>query len=338
MTGSHTIPVFYLQQFANDSALGKKHKLTWVYEKDKQPKERSLRIQGKQNGYFAILQDDKSMDDEATEAAITALENECNDVLFCSKSELFDWSSSAYRRKLAFYAAFLYSRATQRRAHSKKMGMYTYEEFEKAADDAEFIQELANAVNTVAKRQVFTADAMRNSILKTVREGRDPKEMNTHFVSNVRWLAEYLAEFLIKKYWQVWRAPEGIEFVTSDNPVMSFIPLAHGPFHPGYGVNKQGVLTAFPLAPSACLIMGVPPGFVESRAVDVGTVTRTNEALISICDKYVYSKTRSDQTQTLVQQYAGMFKYGENSLMPLGIELPSVRRYLRQMYGLDPDK
>ena len=35
------------------------------------------------------------MDDEATEAEIAALENERNDVLFCAKSELCEWSSRA---------------------------------------------------------------------------------------------------------------------------------------------------------------------------------------------------------------------------------------------------
>jgi hypothetical protein len=337
MIGSHTIPVFYLQQFANESSLGKKHGLVWVYEKGKDPKERSLRVQGKQKGYFAILQDNKSMDDKAPEAAITSLENECNDVLFCAKSELFDWSSYAHRKKLAFYVAFLYSRATQRRDHSAKVGLHTYEELEKAAADSELMQELANAVNSAAKTQVFTADSMRKCVLKSVCEGRDPKEMNTHFVSNLRSLAEHLAGLLLQKHWQVWRAPEGAEFVTSDNPVMNFIPLAHGPFNPGHGFNRPSVLTAFPLAPTVCLIMGVPAGYAESRGVDTETVMRTNEALISICDRYVYSKTRSDSTQALVQQYAGTFKYGENSLMPVGIKLPSVRAFLRQKFGLDPD-
>ena len=59
-------------------------------------KKRSLRVPGQQKGYFAVLQMDKSMDDEATEAEITALENECNDVLFSAKSDLIDWSSRAY--------------------------------------------------------------------------------------------------------------------------------------------------------------------------------------------------------------------------------------------------
>jgi hypothetical protein len=42
MIGSHTIPVFYLQQFANASPRGKKHGLTWVYEKGERTPWRAL--------------------------------------------------------------------------------------------------------------------------------------------------------------------------------------------------------------------------------------------------------------------------------------------------------
>jgi hypothetical protein len=51
----------------------------WVYEKGQEPEERSLRVlefQGKQKGYSAVLQSDKPVDDEATEADITPLEND----------------------------------------------------------------------------------------------------------------------------------------------------------------------------------------------------------------------------------------------------------------------
>lgn len=278
------------------------------------------------------------MDDAASEQAITDLENQCNDVLFCSNSELFDWSSSTNRSKLAFYVAFLYSRATQRRAHSEKIGLNIYEELSKAADDDKLMQELADAVNNAAGKKALTADSMRKITLDRVSQGKTAPEMNTDFVSNLRSLTDHLAGFLIQKHWQVWRAAEGMEFVSSDNPVMNFVPLPHGPFHPGHGFNTPGVLTALPLAPGTCLIIGVAAGSAESRKVDAEMVTRTNEALISICDKSVYSRTRSDQVQALTQQYAGAFKYGINSLMPIGMKLPSVRGLLRQWYGLDPEK
>jgi hypothetical protein len=337
MIGSHTIPAFYLQQFANKSSLGKKHGLIWVYEKGKAPAERSIRVQGKQKGYFAVLQNDKSMSDQSSEAAITALENDCNDALFCAKSELFDWSSSTHRRKLAFYVAFLYSRATQRRAHSEKVGLSVYEELEKAAGDDELMQELSESVNAAAKQTLFTADMMRNSVLKTIAEGRTQQSANTHFVSNLRDLTEYLAGLLLQKHWQAWRAPDGMEFVTSDNPVMNFVRLSHGPFHPGHGFNRPGALTAFPLSPHACLIIGVLPGYPEIYKVDPETVRRTNEAMIGICDRYVYSKNLSEETDGIVQQFGGDFKYGVNALMPVGLKLPSARAFLRYRFGLDPD-
>jgi hypothetical protein len=169
------------------------------------------------------------MDDKDSEQAVTNLENECNDVLFCSASELFDWSSTSHRRKLAFYIAFTYARATQRRSHSKKIGLDVYNELRGLAADLKLMQELADAANQAVRRSVFTADSMRERVLEVVREGTGPAETNTAFVSNLRSLTDYLAGFLLQKHWQVWRAPDGIEFVTSDNPAINSSRFLMGP-------------------------------------------------------------------------------------------------------------
>jgi hypothetical protein len=60
-----------------------------------------------------------------------------------------------------------------------------------------------------------------------------------------------------------------------------------------------------------------------------------SEAFISICDRYVYSKTLSDGVQSIVQQYAGVFTYGENALLPIGMKLPSVREFLCKRFGVE---
>lgn len=336
--GSHTIPVFYLQPFARDpSSRRKKYPLVWVYEKGREPVERSLRVQGKEKGYFAAVQEDGTFDDEAMEARITALENDCNDVLFCSRSELFDWSSSANRNKLAFYMALLYSRATQRRDHSGKIQARTADELQKLADDTEFMEQLANSINAAAQMQVFTPDSMRARVLDLASNEREPKKIKTHFATSVHNMAEHLSGYLLVKRWQVWKAPSGAEFVTSDNPVINFIPLANGPFHPGHGFNRPGVFTAFPLSPERCLVVGVAPGSPESLTVPKGVVDKTNEALISICDRYVYSKSRTDDIRRMVEQYAGTFRYGQNALMPVGLKLPTMRGLLRHRFGLDAE-
>jgi hypothetical protein len=83
--------------------------------------------------------------------------------------------------------------------------------------------------------------------------------------------------------------------------------------------------------------MGLLAGAPESRTVDQITVDRMNEALINICDRYVYSKSFSAEVDGTVQRYAGAFKYGHNALMPVGMKLPSVREFLRRQYGLPPE-
>jgi hypothetical protein len=336
MIGSHIIPAFYLEQFATKQSK-KKPGRTWVYEKGKEPAHRSISVQGKERGYFATLLADRLVDDQEAERTLAALENECNEILFCSQSELFDWSSWRHRKKLAFYAGLLYARTTQRRDHSRLVGLQIYDELVSAASDMPLMQGMADTINTSFKLHAFTAESMQATVLNLVRKGKDSAEMNAHFVSNLQWLAEYFESLLLQKYWQVWRPPEGMEFATSDNPVVNFIPLPNGPFHPGHGFNRPGVLTAFPLAPHACLIMGMAQPHPESRRVDVETVVKTNDALISICDRYVYTKTRSERIHESVKLYAGSFKYGINALLPIGMKMPKVRDFLLQLFGLESD-
>lgn len=331
---SHTIPAFYLKQFSSKLPK-KKQDMVWVYEKGQDPVMRNIQKQGKQNGYFAVLQNDGSLDDEASERAMADLENECNDVLFCARSELFDWSYSAHRKKLAFCAGFLYARATQRRAHSELVGRQVHAELAACADDRGLMEEIANAINAAVSREVFTPDSVRQLVLDRVQEDNKPEEINTHFVSNLRGLVDCFTGLLLQKRWQVWRSAQGTEFITSDNPVINFIPLLHGPFHPGHGFNKG--MTGFPLAPDACLVMGLPQGVSESRRVDGATVNRMNEALINICDRYIYSRSHSAEVDSMVQRYAGDSRYGQNALLPVGMKLPSVREFLRRQYGLPPE-
>src|SRR5258708_2728264 len=118
MIGSHIIPKFYLEQFATPSTRGKgKPGRIWVYEKGKSPSHRGTSVQGVENGYFGTVRPDGSLE-ESLEADLAEREKECGDAFVSAKSELFDWTSTSSRNKIAFYAALLFSRATQRRTLS----------------------------------------------------------------------------------------------------------------------------------------------------------------------------------------------------------------------------
>jgi hypothetical protein len=53
----------------------------------------------------------------------------------------------------------------------------------------------------------------------------------------------------LQKSWQLWRAPRGVEFVTSDNPLVTFIDLGNGGLNSGHGLRKQDTIGIFPIAP-----------------------------------------------------------------------------------------
>jgi Protein of unknown function (DUF4238) len=129
----------------------------------------------------------------------------------------------------------------------------------------------------------------------------------------------------------IWHPPDDIEFVTSDNPLVTFIPLLHGPFAPGYGFKVPGVVAAFPLSSNACLMMDL-----EARAqsrVDVETVRKLSGVIVQLCDRYVYSKTYSGKLQCVVAEQAGTARYGGTAFTQAGLKMPSVKEFMRERLG-----
>src|SRR5260370_42639312 len=82
--GSHTIPRFYLEQFANPARGKGKPGGVWVYQKGKQARLRDTKAQGYENGYFGFVRSDGSLD-KSLEKHLATLEDECNDIQVRSK-------------------------------------------------------------------------------------------------------------------------------------------------------------------------------------------------------------------------------------------------------------
>jgi hypothetical protein len=143
MIGSHTIPKFYLEQFAIPSGRRRKMGLIWVYEKGKPPDQRATKVQCRVNGYFGSVRPNGSLD-ESLETKLAELENECNDVLFCATSDLFDWSSTANRNRLAFYAALLFCRATQKRNLTVRSWEKSHQDLSDLMLDTQYLEDMAD--------------------------------------------------------------------------------------------------------------------------------------------------------------------------------------------------
>src|SRR5258708_40236939 len=97
---------------------------------------------------------------------------------------------------------------------------------------------------------------MRERLLKHADDMKSTPESKNAFLRDFLWQADDIKELLLQKPWRLWRAQPEAEFVTSDNPVISFVPVGNGELSPGYGFRFPGVVVAFPLSPGACLVMG----------------------------------------------------------------------------------
>jgi hypothetical protein len=277
--------------------------------------------------------DSKSLE-ESFETVLANHEDECNDFLVCAKFETFHWTSVS-REKLAFYAALLYSRATQRKTSSAKQWTKILSELREATTDELLIREIADAIG----RQfgvVASVETVQKAIANYIQKSETPEEAKNSFLSSLIQNTESIASLLLKKEpWRILRPPLGLQFVTTDNPLITFVPLGNGLLHPGYGFGKEIADAAFPLAPDACLLMG--KAWNVARTLEGEMLAHLNEAFISICDKYVYSKTMSDEVNEMVQKYAGTCRYGESAFMPIGLKLPSARAFLRMQFNLGPE-
>jgi hypothetical protein len=331
--GSHTIPRFYLEQFAAIKRVGKPGRV-WVYEKDRAVRLASTKAQGYENGYFRYTHPD-GRQDESFETTLATIENQCNDILVCARNIAFDLGSSSHRNTLAQYVAVLFARSTTRRTFSAGNWEKIKKPFSQLAQSEGYVRDLA-AHYTERTGEVFT-EQMARDVLEQVAETFSRKDtVDNAFVTDLLEHAQAAKSDFIRKPWQVWLAPDGSEFVTSDNPVVTFIKFGDT-WNPGHGFRRPGVIVVFPLAPSACLIMGetgiVAPG-KEYQQIDSDTVVKLNELVISCSDRFVYSRTKSNRTSETVNRLSHLVVPGVNAFMGQMPGTDKIEDHLRNTLGI----
>jgi len=329
--GSHTIPRFYLEQFADANRRKGKAGRVWTYEKGKEPQLRATDSQGYENGYFAFVRADGILD-ESFEAKLATLEERCNEELVCAKSRLFDLGVLIHRTTLAFYMGLLFARSTSRKKFSagnwaKLKGPFSQLEF-----NEEYVQDTA-AHFSESTGELVTPEQIRQMIHKQAQRFSEKEITGNTFIQDLLFHAEVMKAELVPRAWQVWQAPTGTEFVTSDNPVVTFIRLKEDLWHPGHGFRQPGVVVAFPLAPTACLTIGFAD-HPEFQEVDAGTATRLNDIIVRCSDRFVYSKTLSEELKAMVNEVGRTSVPGETAFVGAYPDAQRIEEHLRRTMGI----
>jgi len=175
----------------------------------------------------------------------------------------------------------LFCRAKQRRGRSEKTYADLHRQF------ADLIQDDAWLTEVTARYIERTGDSVRPHVLKErialfASRMEDKKELRNNFVEDLIHTTEIMKNVALQKSWQRWRAPRGVEFVTSDNPLVTFIDLGNGRLNSGHGLRKQDTIGIFPIAPHVCLAMG--PQGPESVTIESARVQESWSAT----NRFVY--------------------------------------------------
>jgi hypothetical protein len=177
--------------------------------------------------------------------------------------------------------------------------------------------------------QPVAVDLVKQSLVRTAETFKDGEHQRIAFLGEIFQNTEVVANILLQKNWQVWAAPDGIEFVTSDNPLVTMLPIKDV-FAPGFGFNFPQVLCAFPLNPNRCLVAGKDTD--QSFAhVDGRTVELVNEIQIRCMFQNTYSKTKREQTQKTINELGGTTRFGENAFLMPGDFLPTMKAELARL-------
>ncbi len=330
--GSHPIPRFYLEQFSNPPKRKSRVGKVWTYEKGKPVQLRATDSQGYENGYFAYLPP-HGKKDETFEALLSKLEDKWNDSLVCAKSRFYDLSLT-HRIDLASYVGMLFARSTSRRKFSAGNWAKLQQPFAQLEQNEEYVRDMA-AHFTEKTGEPVTPEYIQGMIRKQAASFTEKGMTGNTFIQDLLVHAEAMKEELVPRTWQVWEAPDQTEFVTSDNPVVTFVRLKEDLWHPGHGTRTPGVVVAFPLAPCACLTVGfAATGQPEFRAVDSATVKRMNEIVASCSDRFVYSKTRSDEIQEMVNTIGGWSVPGKTAFIGQMPNTEQIEEHLRKTIGV----
>src|SRR5216684_2647130 len=327
--GSHIIPRFYLEQFSGPARRKGRPGRVWTYEKGKPTHLRATDAQGYENGYFAQIREDGKLD-ESFETQLAELEGRCNDAVVCAKSEFYDFNLTN-KNTLAFYLGLLFARSTSRRKFTAGNWAKLQEPFAKLEFNDEYVRDTA-AHFSERTGELVTPETIREVIRKQAATFTE-KNLNANtFVQSILFHAEVMKKELVPRPWQVWKAPTGTEFVTSDNPVVTFLKLTEEAWHPGHGFRKPGVVIAFPLAPTACLTIGIEGRYF--REVDQAMVMRMNEMTVRCCDRFIYSKTFDKSIEEMVNSFARTSVPGVNAFVGQFPGTEQIEEGLRKIMGI----
>ena len=321
MIGSHIIPRYYLEQFAEKQKPKAKTGHLWVYPVEGNPRRGTAQSEGRQRGYFAITT--ASGVSEEWEGKFASMEGKADDVLACVRSPLFVLTDRS-RRVLAQYIGLMYARTRFRLQSREWIANLTSRDLQEAARDESFLKQVA-ALITADLGQLVTTDQVRKTMQAHGPSSLTDASIRTDFVKSILDSQELLTDAILDRPWSLHYAAVNAEFITSDTPVLTALPV-NSEFVPGNGLNIPGVLVVFPLNPSTYLAVGKLGSLTHTISSQIAN--KLNELQVICTTSFAYSKSYLPGIAKMIPARGGKMRFGENSFLMPKDRMPSAKEYI----------
>jgi hypothetical protein len=290
-TRQHSIPQFYQRGFIPDQT-----GLIWVYEKDAEPRQKSVRNTGMEIDFYGFTKSEQ-FDTESVENDLKEIDN--TGARLIQKLEKGKSLNDQERYKLSQFVSVMWRRTKKHKLEAEQSAAAMMPNFFEQHDE-EWL------VNRLEKQGVQPGDGMlpfeqQRIRLAKVRSDYLENVPDFLFARNVVRNSMF-EEVLYAMDWVYFQSTEDTDFLTCDNPVA---------FNKGTGLKDRNAVIIFPLSRKLLL----QAMWISNYR---GSFVRLSDAKIRTMNKYVtqnahqqaYASKRSKVLRDFVSKWIGTFATG----------------------------
>lgn len=295
----HYVPRFYLKGFADPSILKRENKeAIWIYEKGKEPRRSAPEKEARERDFYSwVAGDTRNLD---VEHWFGNLENQIAPII-TSLSEAPREVASSEKELLALFIGTMQQRTPAARwlAENRMDPLISKLMKETAADPVTFRSFVEENRPFPEEGEAFDLEEIRQDIL--AGRGDVIAENPEHKLLSIIEVGKMVAKVLLEMNWQTIYSEDQDHFLTSDDPVISFVVDASEKLQLRAGVGTPGVDVWFPLSHTICLRMNKDCEAGLGRWLSAG-IRMINKLLIICAHRFVYACERSDHLKRLMNK------------------------------------
>jgi hypothetical protein len=307
MRDQHYIPNFYLKGFTDKS------KNLWVYERHKPLRASKPKKEANRPDYYALNESTEHHD--AVEGALARIESVAAPIVRKLVTPQYVLTPES-AGDLLLFVAFMFARVPAWRENLDKVAAQTTKKMQVGfARDKEAFHRICLKIAGEQGVESFDFEAFRQEILS---EDYELTQISTDFNLKAMFTsAMEIARMLGGFGYQVFYAPAGKSYFTSDAPVFTLGPDDKGIPSLGMGFGWPNTAVIFPLNKRACLYL---KRGIEHRAelANAAQVDGINDLIMMTATNSLYSSERSRRTMRLFDERGCIMRAGENAFMTTG--------------------